>query len=304
MAPSVRLNPNHLLADAPLFNAGLELSAGNYDAAIADFGRCLELDPKNQAAALGRATAKLRKNDYAGAIADYNLLLILNPNDLAAYSNRGLARQNTGDVDGAIADFTQVLEANPRYAAIYNNRGFAKMLKADFEGALPDFDQALALGQRDAKTYFNRAKARFAQSDFAGAAADYANGVELQPDANYPRFFFALALRRLQRDDTPAGLAAVVPTWKEGWPKTVGLFLIGNLTEADFLAAAAVDPKSAAPHQCEAFYYAGMAHLMKNETDAARTLFTQCIATGASTLTEYSFARIELALLKQPAPAP
>jgi lipoprotein NlpI len=108
----------------------------------------------------------------------------------------------------------------------------------------------------------------------------------------------------LHRDDGPAGLAAAVPTWKDGWPKTVGLFLIGNLTEADFLAAAAADPKTAAPHQCEAFFYAGMTHLLKNEPDAARALFTQSVATGAHTLTESSFARLELARLSQPASTP
>jgi lipoprotein NlpI len=301
VAASVRLNPAHLLADASLFKAQLEFQADDYDAAIADFGRTLELDPRNQFAAFDRGVVKMRKNDAAGAIADFSLVIAINPHSVPAYGDRAVAKQSTGDFTGAIADFTRILELDPKDGLIYYDRGFAKILQGDFAGALPDLDQAIALGQKDAKTYANRAKARYAQDDFEGAAADYATVIRLQPDATYPRFFLALALRRLHRSDAPAGLAEAVPTWKAGWPKTIGLFFTGALTEASFLTAAQDDPKTASQHQCEAFYYAGMIHLLKNENPAARDLFTQCVATGVTTFAEYGLARAELTRLNQPA---
>lgn len=43
--------------------------------------------------------------DYNGAIADYNKAIDLKPNDPEAYFNLGLAKDNLEDYKGAIKDF-------------------------------------------------------------------------------------------------------------------------------------------------------------------------------------------------------
>ena len=56
---------------------------------------------------------KLHLKEYQGAIKDYNKAIELNPDSEGAYYNRGLAKQNLEDYNGAIEDFTKTIEINP-----------------------------------------------------------------------------------------------------------------------------------------------------------------------------------------------
>ena len=51
-----------------------------------------------------------KKGDYDRAIADYNKALELDPKDATAYNNRGYAYRQKGDYDKAIADYDKALE--------------------------------------------------------------------------------------------------------------------------------------------------------------------------------------------------
>ena len=46
---------------------------------------------------------KQAKGDFNAAIADFNRAIELNPKDAVAYSNRGNTKRDKGDLDGAIA---------------------------------------------------------------------------------------------------------------------------------------------------------------------------------------------------------
>ena len=81
---------------------------------------------KNRAVAYtNRGNAYLGKKDYDRAIADYNKAIELEPKLAAAYANRGLAYGAKGDIDGAIADLDKAIDLNPKLAHAYANRGLA-----------------------------------------------------------------------------------------------------------------------------------------------------------------------------------
>ncbi|MFT7587359.1 MAG: tetratricopeptide (TPR) repeat protein, partial [Cellvibrionaceae bacterium] len=61
--------------------------------------------------------------DYERAIADYDRAIELNPEDATAYNNRGNSYSNQGDEERAIADYDRAIELNPEEATAYNNRG-------------------------------------------------------------------------------------------------------------------------------------------------------------------------------------
>ena len=44
---------------------------------------------------------KAEAKDYNGAISDYTKAIELDPNDVDAYSNRGISKENLGDLNGA-----------------------------------------------------------------------------------------------------------------------------------------------------------------------------------------------------------
>jgi tetratricopeptide (TPR) repeat protein len=77
----------------------------NYNKAIADYTKAIELEPNKSRAYYNRGLSKYEFNDYTGAIADYNIAIRLDPNYADAYYNRGLSRYILGDKNGGNRDF-------------------------------------------------------------------------------------------------------------------------------------------------------------------------------------------------------
>ena len=118
---------------------------GDWDGAIADFSKAIELNPTFADNYQMRGTAKRDKGDLDGAIADFTKAIDLNPQDYNNYFNRGVSKQDKNDVDGAIADFSKVIELAPKHSYAYNARGNAKKAKGDQAGADADFAQTAKL---------------------------------------------------------------------------------------------------------------------------------------------------------------
>ena len=153
----------------------------DFDGAIADYNKAIEIDPRHALAYNNRGLARGVKGDLDGAIADYNKTIEIDPHYSQAYFNRGKARDDKGDHDGAIADYTKVIEIDPRYAKAYYNRGNARDDKGDHDGALADYNKAIEIDPRLARAYYNRGAARQARSDLDGAIHDYNKYIEIEP---------------------------------------------------------------------------------------------------------------------------
>jgi tetratricopeptide (TPR) repeat protein len=97
---------------------------------------------------VNRGDVKKSNGDWDGAIADFTKVIELNPTFADAYFNRGFAKANKGDLDGAIADYNRAIELNPNYADAYYSRSYAKKAKGDQAGADADLAQAAKLGSR------------------------------------------------------------------------------------------------------------------------------------------------------------
>jgi tetratricopeptide (TPR) repeat protein len=93
----------------------------DYDLAIAEFNRAIQLDLNIATAYFGRGRGYLRKGDNNRAVADYSQALRLNPNDAISYSNRGRAYARMGDYDNAVADFESAYRIDPNNATIKQN---------------------------------------------------------------------------------------------------------------------------------------------------------------------------------------
>ncbi len=137
-----------------LFKQGCAwFNQGDYESAIADFTKALELMPNNSKAYNNRGTAWFYKSDYDRAIADYTKALEINPSHSEACFNRGTAWFYKGDYDRAIADFTMALEINPSYSKAYFYRGEARFYQGDYYWAIADYSMALQIDPSYAKAY-------------------------------------------------------------------------------------------------------------------------------------------------------
>jgi Flp pilus assembly protein TadD len=140
---AIELAPKNVTVWSNRGYAYLELH--QYDKAIADYSKAIELDPKMAAAWNNRGYAYLELHQYDKAIADYSKAIELDPKDAAAWNNRGLAYQEFHQYDKAVADHTKAIELDPKKVAAWTSRGVAYMRLREYDQALADKNKAVAL---------------------------------------------------------------------------------------------------------------------------------------------------------------
>jgi tetratricopeptide (TPR) repeat protein len=137
-----------------------------------------------------RGNRKIELKDYQGAINDFNKAINLNPHFTKAYFNRGKVKDYLGDHLGAIEDFNKVIEFNLKLEDAFNNRRVEKVERGYYESVIKDFTQAIKLNPKNEKAYYNRGTTKDKLGDYEGAIKDYNTAIELDPnytDAYYNR---------------------------------------------------------------------------------------------------------------------
>ena len=135
-----------------------------------------------------RGLEKYKSKDYQGAIADYSKAIQLKPDYAEAYNNRGNARNELYDHQGAIEDYNQVIRYKPRYSIAYFNRANTRSVIAnrpEYNLAIQDYDQAIRNDPSDYDFYFMRGMTRAESGDYQGALKDYEQAVRVQPKISY-----------------------------------------------------------------------------------------------------------------------
>jgi tetratricopeptide (TPR) repeat protein len=155
----------------------------DFDGAIADYSKVIELKPDAAVGYYNRGDAKRLKGDLDGALADYNQAFELKLNVAQAYNNRGEVKRAKNDLDGALADYNKAIELKPDFSQAYSNRGLLKRIAKNFDGALADYDKAIELKPDSAEAYNNRGLLKQIKSDLNGALADYDKAIGIKPDS-------------------------------------------------------------------------------------------------------------------------
>ena len=142
-------------------------------------GVIIAQDDNSAAAYVSRGNARYKLKDYQGAISNYNKALEIDPNYAKAYLNRGVARSNLKDYQGAISDYDKALKIDPNYADAYYNRGNARRDLKDYQGAISDYNKALKIDPNYADAYVNRGSALYMVGDKRKARGDWETAAQL-----------------------------------------------------------------------------------------------------------------------------
>lgn len=156
-------------------------SQHDFDGAIADFDRAIEIDPghKTPRTYRYRASARLRKGDREGALSDFQQYIELTqgsagrlyhphmvgvppPEDMemareagqrisAEYIALGLARQNSGDPDAAVEFYDKSVVVGWGHPEAFYHRGVANVARGNPAAALRDFRRFLELAPGDVR---------------------------------------------------------------------------------------------------------------------------------------------------------
>ncbi len=138
-----------------------------YDAALAQFNRAIQIAPHLAEAYRGRGSVYHAMGDLPHALADFDRAIEADPRLASAYVQRAKIRTETGDLDGALADFERLLSIRATDPELYLNRGICLIRKGQVHDAADDFRRVLKLTNH---------------SDFADPAREYLKQIESPGD--------------------------------------------------------------------------------------------------------------------------
>ncbi len=157
---------------------------GDYDRALADLDKALQLDPKSAPALLERASIYHVKGEFGRAIADYDRALKLDKDSAAALSGRARAYRGKGDLEKALADFDEAVRLDPKSASTHVDRGAIYQAQGDFDRAIVDYDRAIQIDPKDANAFLGRANAYRGKHDLERAKQDLESVMKSRPAAH------------------------------------------------------------------------------------------------------------------------
>ncbi len=157
------------------------LSKSDYERAIVDYDKAIQLNPQNAFNYSNRGYAYYTEGEKDRAFADFDKAIQLGHQDAMAYFNRAAAYSDKGEKDRAIADYDKAIQLDPKLAKPYYNRGAAYSDKGEKDRAFADFDKAIQIDPQDALAYTNRGYAYSAKGEIDRAIADYDKAIQLDP---------------------------------------------------------------------------------------------------------------------------
>jgi tetratricopeptide (TPR) repeat protein len=160
----------------------------NYDAAIADYDKAINLDPKGRSNFYAnRGMAYIGKGLFDKAFSDLDRAISMDPKDFRAYQGRGRAYAGKGDLDRAIADYTRSLELDPwpdQSGITRADRGDAYFAKGQYESALFDYQKALSSFPDDPYTFLRIGRSLYRLERFGEASQSFQEGLKNAKEEN------------------------------------------------------------------------------------------------------------------------
>ena len=207
------------------------------DEALADFSAAITLNPRYENAHVNRGDVLHFKGEYEKAIAEYDAALEIERDDDVALFDRGNSYAALGKHQAAIADYDAAIRLNAKYQTAYFNRGNSHQALGRYAEAIADYDMAIKLKPDDVNAYAGRGYINFFLGRYAAAAGDFQHGASEDP---YRAIWRYLARARSGENDTrELALNTIVKENRTLWPGPVIAFYLGQVTQAQVLAAAA-----------------------------------------------------------------
>lgn len=160
-------------------------TAGNWDEAIANYNKAIQIQPKEPAYMFGLGSAYQGKQDFANAIVWYQKAVDLanSPELKVKYKDQ-------------IAEYTKYLKIAKTGAMQPLADEALKLFQAqDYKGASAKYRQALTMMPDDPDLHLNLAAALQAADDFTGAKPEYEKVYELDPQGKADVLYFIAALQ-------------------------------------------------------------------------------------------------------------
>ena len=178
LTKAIELDPNN--ARIYFARAIRQYNLEDYNNGIQDLDKFIEINPSDTEFTLSdayslRATMKTFKYEFESALQDHNKALEIDPSFTKAFFERGVLKDILKDYEGAIADFTKMIEIDSSDALAYYYRGMSKLKKGNVEEGNIDLNIAKELGYDD---YDEEAAKEAAEEAFKKIKEDVEKDIE------------------------------------------------------------------------------------------------------------------------------
>jgi len=301
--------------------------SGDFEGAIEDLNRAIELNPEYARAYAERGEVKCRKGDLQEAVKDLEKAIRLDPTCCWALESCGRIKASLGLREAAIADFSRAIDIDPNLYWIYRRRFEVRREMGDLEGAMNDVRNMCRLMPNNISNYLivgqillergdltgavnefnegirnvpqsasrirpalmNRAMAKALLENRVGALEDFVRCFDLDPDRPYPAIWIAGLGGGTER------LEAFVA--QKTWTSELARFFLGRLSADELIAKAkeAVDASIRNKHHSEALAFIGMRSERDGDPDGACRAYEACVGLGVRDSLEHRWSALKLA---------
>jgi len=101
--------------------ANLNIANGEFDLAIADLNKVIDMKAADAATYMNRGFSYFSKKNFELALADYDKAIEMSPKELMAYLKRAEANEKAGNIEKAIADYQKATELDSENETAKNN---------------------------------------------------------------------------------------------------------------------------------------------------------------------------------------
>jgi tetratricopeptide (TPR) repeat protein len=154
-----------------------KLKSGDWQGAVDDFTRAIELDARLQT----RNSKSVSGDRFAGSETGASEIFVSDPFTAAAYNSRAIAHAYLGELDEAVGDYQHALRIKPNWAEVYLNLGFTLLEKKDYAAAVVEFTRAIQLKSTLVAAHHARGTTFMKQGRMEPAVADFTNALKLDP---------------------------------------------------------------------------------------------------------------------------
>ena len=130
------------------YRALLNAHKKNYEGAVADYTRCLELaggEGQNVLYYQQRGNYPVELGQYQRAVADFDAALKQAPDDAASLENRAYSYRQLGELEKAKSDYTELKRLNPNRVSVYAHLGDIESLNKNFAAAFENYSKLIEL---------------------------------------------------------------------------------------------------------------------------------------------------------------
>ncbi len=153
-----------------------------YDKALSDFNRCIELNPTEPLIFSNRGNLHGLMGNYELALKDYSKSAELDSTKIDTYINKGVTYIKMEQYDKAISEFDKAEQMEPTNILVYSNRAYAYLQAGQYEKSIKEYEYVIANSVDNSENYFYKGIANYRLSRFNEAIQDNTTCLKLNPN--------------------------------------------------------------------------------------------------------------------------